>query len=64
MKGTPGVLHGTRTLLLQDRDGQIAPTHSISAGLGKKKKNLKKGVSVKSPTHVHIEYFFVFLYYS
>lgn len=33
VKGTPGVLHGTRTLLLQDPDGQIAGTHSISAGL-------------------------------
>eukprot|EP01123_Difflugia_compressa_P008131 TRINITY_DN2351_c0_g1_i1.p1 TRINITY_DN2351_c0_g1~~TRINITY_DN2351_c0_g1_i1.p1 ORF type:complete len:686 (-),score=135.82 TRINITY_DN2351_c0_g1_i1:178-2235(-) len=31
--GTIGVLHGTRTLLLQDRDGQILGTHSISAGL-------------------------------
>jgi len=32
-KGTIGVLHGTRTLLLQDKDGQILDTHSISAGL-------------------------------
>ena len=31
--GKLGVLHGTRTLLLQDEDGQILPTHSISAGL-------------------------------
>lgn len=31
--GTPGVLHGTRTYLLQDKDGQITETHSISAGL-------------------------------
>lgn len=31
--GAVGVLHGTRTWILQDRDGQIAPTHSISAGL-------------------------------
>ena len=31
--GTPGVLHGTRTFLLQDGDGQITETHSISAGL-------------------------------
>lgn len=31
--GTPGVLHGTRTYLLQDGDGQISETHSISAGL-------------------------------
>jgi tryptophan synthase beta chain len=31
--GSVGVLHGTRTLLLQDEHGQILPTHSISAGL-------------------------------
>jgi tryptophan synthase len=31
--GRPGVLHGTKTYLLQDSDGQIAETHSISAGL-------------------------------
>ncbi len=31
--GTPGVLHGNRTYLLQDADGQIVDTHSISAGL-------------------------------
>jgi tryptophan synthase beta chain len=31
--GTPGVLHGNRTYLLQDEDGQIIETHSISAGL-------------------------------
>ena len=31
--GSLGVLHGTRTLVLQDRDGQIANTHSVSAGL-------------------------------
>ena len=31
--GTPGVLHGNRTYLLQDDDGQITETHSISAGL-------------------------------
>jgi tryptophan synthase beta chain len=32
-KGTPGVLHGARSYLLQDTDGQIAEAHSISAGL-------------------------------
>ena len=32
-KGTPGVLHGARSYLLQDRDGQIIEAHSISAGL-------------------------------
>ena len=31
--GAVGVLHGNRTYLMQDADGQIAPTHSISAGL-------------------------------
>src|SRR6478752_3138682 len=31
--GTPGVLHGNRTYLMQDADGQIQETHSISAGL-------------------------------
>jgi tryptophan synthase beta chain len=31
--GVPGVLHGNRTYLLQDKDGQIIETHSISAGL-------------------------------
>ena len=32
-KGTPGVLHGARSYLLQDGDGQIIEAHSISAGL-------------------------------
>jgi tryptophan synthase beta chain len=32
-KGRIGVIHGTRTFVLQDEDGQIADTHSISAGL-------------------------------
>jgi tryptophan synthase beta chain len=31
--GAVGVLHGTRSLVLQDEDGQISPTHSVSAGL-------------------------------
>jgi tryptophan synthase beta chain len=31
--GRPGVLHGNRTYLLQDRNGQIIETHSVSAGL-------------------------------
>jgi tryptophan synthase beta chain len=31
--GRPGVLHGNRTYLLQDADGQITEAHSISAGL-------------------------------
>ncbi len=33
MKGKPGVLHGNRTYLIQDDNGQIIETHSISAGL-------------------------------
>ncbi|MDE3059388.1 MAG: tryptophan synthase subunit beta [Pseudomonadota bacterium] len=32
-RGQPGVLHGSRTYLLQDEDGQILDAHSISAGL-------------------------------
>ena len=31
--GSPGVLHGNRTYLMQDKDGQILETHSVSAGL-------------------------------
>lgn len=31
--GKPGVLHGSRTYLIQDKEGQIIETHSISAGL-------------------------------
>jgi tryptophan synthase beta chain len=31
--GRPGVLHGNRTYLLQDKEGQITEAHSISAGL-------------------------------
>jgi len=33
LRGRPGVLQGVYTYVLQDPDGQIAPTHSISAGL-------------------------------
>jgi tryptophan synthase beta chain len=32
-RGEPGVLHGSYSYLLQDEDGQVVPTHSISAGL-------------------------------
>jgi tryptophan synthase beta chain len=32
-KGRPGVLHGARSMLLQDEDGQTVESHSISAGL-------------------------------
>ncbi len=31
--GTPGILHGSRSLMLQDRDGQVTEAHSASAGL-------------------------------
>jgi tryptophan synthase beta chain len=31
--GDPGVLHGTLSYLLQDRDGRVLPTHSVAAGL-------------------------------
>jgi tryptophan synthase beta chain len=31
--GTPGVLHGSLSYLLQDAEGQVAPAHSVSAGL-------------------------------
>jgi tryptophan synthase beta chain len=33
LRGTPGVLHGSLSYLLQDSDGQVHPAHSISAGL-------------------------------
>ncbi len=32
-QGSPGVLHGNRTYILQDQDGQVIETHSVSAGL-------------------------------
>ncbi len=32
-EGRPGVLHGALSYLLQDEDGQVAPAHSVSAGL-------------------------------
>ena len=32
-RGSPGVLHGNRTYILQNEDGQVTETHSISAGL-------------------------------
>jgi tryptophan synthase beta chain len=32
-RGSPGVLHGSRSYLMQDGDGQVLATHSISAGL-------------------------------
>ena len=33
VRGTPGLLHGARTMILQDDEGQILEPHSISAGL-------------------------------
>lgn len=33
IKGRPGILHGARTMLLQDEHGQVTETHSIAAGL-------------------------------
>ena len=33
VEGRPGVLHGSRSYLLQDADGQVAPAHSVAAGL-------------------------------
>lgn len=44
--GSPGILHGTRSMLLQDEDGQILETHSISAGLD------YPGVG---PEHAHLQ---------
>jgi tryptophan synthase beta chain len=32
-RGSPGVLHGNRTYVLQDENGQVTETHSVSAGL-------------------------------
>jgi tryptophan synthase beta chain len=31
--GSPGILHGSRTMLLQTEDGQVLPSHSVAAGL-------------------------------
>ena len=33
LQGRPGILHGAETFVLQDAEGQIADTHSVSAGL-------------------------------
>ena len=46
-RGRPGIIHGTKTYVLQDKDGQIFNTHSISAGLdysaiGPEHANLRK----------------------
>ncbi len=44
--GSLGVLHGTKTLVLQTEDGQIAGTHSVSAGLD---------YPAVGPEHVHLQ---------
>jgi tryptophan synthase beta chain len=44
-KGTPGILHGTLSYLLQSREGQIEPSHSVAPGLD------YPGVG---PEHVHL----------
>lgn len=44
-QGTPGVLHGARSLLLQDEHGQVLEAHSISAGLD---------YPSVGPEHVHL----------
>ena len=46
LKGRPGVLHGSHTMVLQDEDGQILDTHSVSAGLD------YPGVG---PEHAHLQ---------
>ena len=45
-EGRPGILHGTRSMLIQDDDGQVLETHSISAGLD------YPGVG---PEHAHLQ---------
>ena len=44
--GAPGVLHGSETFVLQDEDGQILPTHSVSAGLD---------YPAVGPEHAHLQ---------
>jgi tryptophan synthase beta chain len=44
--GSVGVLHGTRTMLLQDGAGQVLPTHSVSAGLD---------YPAVGPEHAHLQ---------
>ncbi len=43
--GTPGVMHGAKTYLLQDKHGQILDTHSVSAGLD---------YAAVGPQHAHL----------
>ncbi len=53
--GEPGVLHGALSMLLQDADGQVRPTHSISAGLD------YPGVG---PEHAHLNEIGMATYYT
>ena len=46
LKGRPGILHGAETLLLQDEDGQVADTWSVSAGLD---------YPAVGPEHAHLQ---------
>ena len=46
LRGRPGVLHGSYTMILQDEDGQVTESHSISAGLD------YPGVG---PEHAHLQ---------
>ena len=46
LRGTPGILHGAQTLILQDADGQIADTWSVSAGLD---------YPAVGPEHAHLQ---------
>jgi tryptophan synthase beta chain len=46
LRGTPGILHGAETLVLQDQDGQIRDTWSVSAGLD---------YPAVGPEHVHLK---------
>lgn len=45
-RGRPGVLHGAQTLVLQDADGQVTTTHSVSAGLD---------YPAVGPEHAHLQ---------
>jgi len=46
LRGTPGILHGADTLVLQDQDGQVRDTWSVSAGLD---------YPAVGPEHVHLK---------
>jgi tryptophan synthase beta chain len=46
LRGTPGILHGAETLVLQDEDGQVADTWSVSAGLD---------YPAVGPEHAHLQ---------